>query len=228
MALRHRKPAPEPAIELLTSAPAFATNERLEIVSWNDAARRLLGFDASEVLGKSCAEVTGCASGGDPARCLHGQCGCGPADRAEEGLPLHDRFVRRKDGRPVSATICTVLVRAPGSAPLLLHLLRDGAREAQLEDALRDIAALAARSRARRDGGEGEAEPLAAAPPELLTQREHEVLRLLHGGADTAAIASALFVSPATVRNHIQSVFRKLHAHSRLEAVSRAVKTGIL
>lgn len=61
-----------------------------------------------------------------------------------------------------------------------------------------------------------------------LTPRELEVLRLLATGASTASITADLVVSPATTRNHIQSIMNKLGAHSRLEAVAIAVREDIL
>jgi PAS domain S-box-containing protein len=229
VALRHRQAASaSAAVELRTSAPAFVSDEQLRIVSWNDAARRLVGFEASEAIGRSCAEIMGCPSRGGHVLCLHAGCADGPRQGAESALTVCERFIRRKDGKIVSASVSIVEVRSPESAPLLLHLLRDLTRETQLENALRDVAALAAKAGARPGGAEGEVVPRAAAAAELLTQRETEVVRLLSAGADTAEIASTLGVSPATVRNHIQSLFRKLHAHSRLEAVSLAVKNRLL
>jgi two-component system nitrate/nitrite response regulator NarL len=43
-------------------------------------------------------------------------------------------------------------------------------------------------------------------------------------GLNTAAIAGRLAVSPATVRNHVQSILGKLGVHSRLEAVAFAAR----
>jgi DNA-binding NarL/FixJ family response regulator len=40
--------------------------------------------------------------------------------------------------------------------------------------------------------------------------------------------AQELYLSLHTVRNHVQNVLRKLNAHSKLEAVAIAVKTGII
>lgn len=48
-----------------------------------------------------------------------------------------------------------------------------------------------------------------------LTPREREVAALLAGGAGTMAIASALKLSPHTVRRHTESILRKLRIHSR-------------
>lgn len=61
-----------------------------------------------------------------------------------------------------------------------------------------------------------------------LPARELDVLQRLGDGASTAEIASALFVSVNTVRNHVQSIMQKLGAHSRLEAVAMAVRTGLI
>ena len=61
-----------------------------------------------------------------------------------------------------------------------------------------------------------------------LTEREHEVLGLLAQGMTNAAIAGQLFVSVHTVRNHIANLSAKLGAHSKLEALSIAVREGLL
>lgn len=63
---------------------------------------------------------------------------------------------------------------------------------------------------------------------EPLTPRELEVLYLLATGASTAAAASALGISTATLRAHVQAVLRKLGAHSRLEAVAEAARLGLV
>ena len=61
-----------------------------------------------------------------------------------------------------------------------------------------------------------------------LTEREREVLGFLARGWTNEAIASELFLSVNTVRNYIQSVLTKLAVHSKLEAVSTAVRAGII
>ena len=61
-----------------------------------------------------------------------------------------------------------------------------------------------------------------------LTERESEVLALLADGLTNAAIAERLFVSVHTVRNHIANLSTKLGAHSKLEALSIAVREGLL
>ena len=69
------------------------------------------------------------------------------------------------------------------------------------------------------------------APPtvgSILTDREREVLDGLAKGWTNKMIAAELFLSVNTIRNYVQSVLSKLEAHSKLQAVSIAVRAGIL
>jgi DNA-binding NarL/FixJ family response regulator len=61
-----------------------------------------------------------------------------------------------------------------------------------------------------------------------LTPRELDILSLLAQGLSNQAIAERLGISRNTVRNHVQSILAKLEAHSQLEAVSTAVREGII
>ena len=63
---------------------------------------------------------------------------------------------------------------------------------------------------------------------ETLTEREREVLGLLAEGLTNAAIAERLSVSVHTVRNHVANLSAKLGARSKLEALSIAVREGLL
>lgn len=61
-----------------------------------------------------------------------------------------------------------------------------------------------------------------------LTDREVEVLELVAEGLTNAAIAERLVVSLHTVRNHVARISRKLGAHSKLEALSIALRQGLV
>ena len=63
---------------------------------------------------------------------------------------------------------------------------------------------------------------------EQLTPREIDVLSLLVDGAAGDTIARRLAISPNTVRTHVHSILTKLQVHSRLEAVTFAVRYGIV
>jgi len=61
-----------------------------------------------------------------------------------------------------------------------------------------------------------------------LTAREFDVLGLLPSGASTKEIASGLFLSQATIKTHLASIFRKLEVANRTAAVSKARKHNLL
>jgi DNA-binding CsgD family transcriptional regulator len=61
-----------------------------------------------------------------------------------------------------------------------------------------------------------------------LTPRQLEVLLLLAGGASTAQIAKELYLSETTVRNHISNILQVLRVHSRLAAVAKARREGLI
>lgn len=65
-------------------------------------------------------------------------------------------------------------------------------------------------------------------PSVLLTARETAVLRELEASGNVAAIAESLFVSVNTVKSQLRSVYRKLGARSRDEAVAAARRQGLL
>jgi DNA-binding NarL/FixJ family response regulator len=103
--------------------------------------------------------------------------------------------------------------------PYLVHLLRDtqGAHDA-LEMA-RGLIQLSSKEDApaprRRD-----------AP--ALTPRQLEVLKMLSEGKSAREIGGELYLSEATVRNHIRSLLQAWGAHSQLEVLARAREAGLL
>ncbi len=64
--------------------------------------------------------------------------------------------------------------------------------------------------------------------PEVLTERETEVLKLLARGRANKQIASSLFVEEKTVKAHVSSILRKLGVRSRTQAALYAVRTGLV
>ncbi len=64
-------------------------------------------------------------------------------------------------------------------------------------------------------------------PPDDLTPREVEVLKLIAAGLSNAEIATALVVSGATVKTHINHIFAKTGARDRAQAVRYAYQHGI-
>jgi two-component system response regulator DesR len=70
--------------------------------------------------------------------------------------------------------------------------------------------------------------PQSDRPPFELTDREREVLDLIASGATNREIASTLYLSPNTVKEHTSGLFRKLDVRNRTEAVQRAQRLGLL
>jgi len=66
------------------------------------------------------------------------------------------------------------------------------------------------------------------APGEPLTMREQEVLEMLSRGLSNKMIARRLSISEHTVKFHVSSIYTKLGAASRTDAVSRGVRRGLI
>ena len=60
-----------------------------------------------------------------------------------------------------------------------------------------------------------------------LTPREQEVLDLMARGSTNREIAEALHLSPHTIHEHTSSLYRKLGARNRADAVQRAHRLGL-
>ena len=95
-------------------------------------------------------------------------------------------------------------------------LRRTGAASSRQRPLRRVVAALVARH--RRAPVEDAPAPVANHP---LTPREHEVVMLVAEGLTNAQIAERLWISPGTVRRHLQNAFAKLGVHTRTAAVAR-------
>jgi DNA-binding NarL/FixJ family response regulator len=63
---------------------------------------------------------------------------------------------------------------------------------------------------------------------EALSDRELEVLTLIAKGASNKLIATSLNIGESTVKTHIQNIFNKLDVRDRTEAVTEAIKKGIV
>jgi len=62
----------------------------------------------------------------------------------------------------------------------------------------------------------------------VVTRREEEVLQLIADGCSTPEVAEQLYISQKTVKNHLASIYQKLDARDRTQAVLQAVRMGIV
>jgi DNA-binding NarL/FixJ family response regulator len=65
-------------------------------------------------------------------------------------------------------------------------------------------------------------------PAELLTEREIELLQYVAEGLSNKAIAQQLSISENTVKYHMKKIFQKLGVQNRTEAVTNAIRAGLL
>jgi two-component system response regulator DegU len=68
----------------------------------------------------------------------------------------------------------------------------------------------------------------AAEEDRVVTKREEEVLQLIADGCSTVEVAQQLYISQKTVKNHLASIYQKLDARDRTQAVLQAVRMGIV
>jgi two-component system, NarL family, response regulator DegU len=119
----------------------------------------------------------------------------------------------------------TVHRQCPDTRVVVLNLNEDArlvatALEAGAEALLTKFLSMADVASLVRSAGNGDAASV--------TKREAEVLRLVATGYSTREVGEHLFISEKTVRNHLASVFRKLDARNRTEAVYRGIRLGIV
>ena len=114
-----------------------------------------------------------------------------------------------------------------------------GARAYLLKDAPRDELFSAIRAVSR---GESQIQPVVASrvldklaelskktpSAETLSEREIEVLRLMASGVSNKDIADQLSITQSTVKTHITSIFQKLNVTTRTEAVTTALRKGMI
>jgi PAS domain S-box-containing protein len=229
---RRRKKMDSRSLQVLTKGLSsaadgvFATDQAQRLVLWNEAAERLLGFQASEVLGRPCHEVL---AGRDRAERF--QCGlnCLLLSTAREGKPVEgcDILTRTKAGQAIWINVSSIVV--PSSLPsrfTMVHIFRDVTRQVETDSLLERLHSLLAEAGWLLDTH------VPSPPPDLpikaLTSRQRDVLRLIAKGESAKGIATSLHISPTTARNHTQRILVKLGVHSKLEALAVAYRYNLL
>ncbi len=211
-----------------TADGAMLVDDQGRVMLWNKAAERLLGFRADEVVGRPCHEVMrGETLSGHPfctPACADGQrLGCGG------GVRNFDIQTRSKAGEPIWLNVSSLPVPSRKKNQFLfVHLFRDISKQAKARHLVQELQSLLS-APAKRSGV---TPPFVPAPPMdtvpdvpttlPLSRREREIFQHLALGEGTARIAEVLFISSATVRNHVRHICDKLGAHSRLEALAIA------
>lgn len=199
-----------------------------------EGIQSLLGFDRG-------ITVVGTAADGEEAIAAI------PATQPD--VVLLDMRLPRRSGLDVLRRLAernelpaTIILTTFDDEETVLEGLRAGARGyllkdvslSELVDAIRAVAAggtaikpiISARVLRGLEGAANEFPHLD--PPDRLTEREVEVLRLMTGGYSNREIARALQVAEGTVKNHVSSILSKLGVRDRTRAVLQAVREGYL
>lgn len=190
--------------------PVWVSGPQGRIRFLNQAAEELLELSAPECLRQHCFRVVG-------SRDESGLPFCGPR------CPVRCQVEREREMRPVTLQVggrngrgrwiqlLSIPVWSPdGKGPCLVECALDADRAHRAEEYLTKVASRSTPT-SRQDPSARRSE---------LTRREKEILRHLANDEDLPTIAASLFVSHATIRNHVQHVLAKLGVHSVSEAVA--------
>ena len=199
-----------------TGDAMIAIDGNLRVLAWNRAATELFGYTSDEVVGRPCWDVLEWSDRCGDAVC--DEC-CMAAEPGPDDQVIATRDVigHSKDGRTMWLSTTTVVPRPELRDRIrLVHLVREVPFPLELERILSD----------RLRPTEDESSPEEKERLGRLTDREWEILCLLADGESGARIAERLFISPTTVRNHVQHILSKLEVHSRVEAVALLLRHG--
>ena len=204
-------------IEARTGDAVYVVGPAYTIVHWDPNMESLSGVLSEEALGRPCYEaVMGEAEGGR-LFCAHG---CSVMHLAREGRPVssYEMRIRTRSGgkRWVSASNLTI---ESEEGPYLVHLLRNAQGTHDTLEMARGLIRLSSK--------EEDPAPIRKDGP-ALTPRQLEVLKLLSEGKSAREIGRELYLSQATVRNHIRALLQALGAHSQLEVLAKARELGFL
>jgi DNA-binding CsgD family transcriptional regulator len=193
-----------------TAEPAYAVDRDGVIRAWNHAAEDAFGYTQSEALNERCWELL---AGQDLFGNRYCCAGCPLREMAFNHQSVNSNEMRfvTADKAVKRFRITRLLIACDSDNELLVHLCRE-----------------------QCEPGDGRVNRVAMRKPDvsarrgLLTDREKEILTLLSRGTGTRELAVELNLSRATVRNHIQSIFYKLHVHNRVAAVRRGRDWGLI
>lgn len=217
-ATRKRPELPR-AVEILVGArtadAVFVVGPDHRIVHWDARAESLTGLMAEEVVGKPSHEVLRGECEGGGSFYAH-ECSVMRLARAGQPVPSYDMCVSTRWSRKQWVGVSVLSVDSE-EGPYLVHLLRDSQKTHETLEMARGLIQLSSRASA----------PDPRDVP-ALTPRQLEVLKLLAEGRSAREIGQGLYLSEATVRNHVRSLLQALGAHSQLEALAMARKLGLL
>lgn len=205
-----------------TADAAFTVDEQGLICSWNRAAERMFGYPASEALQRPCWEIIeGLDTLGTQVCTEH--CNVIECAKAHREIPNFDLDAKTRAGRRTWLNISILVFHDERtSRHLAVHLARDINQRKKSEDLAQKLVQLAKQiSSLPNEAGR-------LPPVSPLTEQERRVLRLFAEGKGPDQVTRELKITPRTLRNHIHHANQKLHTRNRLEAVTQALRRGLI
>jgi len=204
-------------IEARTGDAIYVVGSEYSIVHWDEQMESLTGVLSEEAVGKPCYEaVMGEREDGGPF-CAHG-CTVMHLARAHRPVSSFEMRIRTRSGDKRWVNVSNLTVETE-EGPYLVHLFRDSQGTHDTLEMAKGLIQLSSKKEApapsRRD-------------VPSLTPRQLEVLKLLSEGESVREISKELYLSEATIRNHVRSLLQALGAHSQLEVLAKAREMGIL
>jgi PAS domain S-box-containing protein len=207
-----------------TADAAWSVTEAGEILSWNAAAAALFGYAGDDVLHRNVEEVLGARDAlGTPVLAAGEDSAVRQLRDGRSSVPAFDMLVTTRSGKSCWVNVSTIVFdnRRTGHR-LFVRLARDIGQYKHHEVLFHEATEVARELLRLAD------DAAQLAPVVDLSVQERRVLRLLADGKNSLAVARELRISPQTLRNHLHHINRKLRTHSRLEAVTHALRRGLL
>jgi PAS domain S-box-containing protein len=204
----------------ITADAVFVVDPECHIVYWDARAESLTGLLAEEMVGEHCYDVLSGEGEDGTSFCARV---CSAVRLARAGQPASGYEVRvfTRSGGERWVGVSSLAVPTKGG-PYLISLMRDVWAEHETLEMARHLVRLS------HQGAHEESAARRHQDAPALTPRQAEILGLLASGKSAGEIGRELYLSQATVRNHIRALLLALGAHSQLEALARAREAGLL
>jgi PAS domain S-box-containing protein len=207
-----------------TADAAYTVTQDGEICSWNRGAELLLGYPASEVLGKNIDDVLKARDTmGTPALAGGSEATTRNWNDTSGGVKNFDLEVQTRSGERLCVNVSTIVFTNPRTGrQLFARLMHDDDLRRRNESLVQRMVEAARELVLRFEDASSHA------PISPLSDQERRILTLFAEGSDPSAIATELNISAQTLRNHLHHINRKLRTHNRLEAVTHARRRGLI